>query len=291
MTRDLEERHVLITGATSGLGLASARNLAGRGAHVILATRDPAKTEGVMAELRAAPHASVSHVLLDLSSQAAVRDAAKRVLDRHDRLDVLMNNAGVIGVPFARTVDGWESHFATNHLGHFSLTNLLLPLLLRTPGSRVVVVSSSMHKLARIGRDDLLWEKTRYQPWLAYARSKLANLLFLRELDRRLATRPSTDTIAVGAHPGVTPTKPQDATTRLGRAVMAVVGQPLEVGVLPQIHAATADVAPGTYWGPSRWAEMKGPPGPAKPSRRAQNDADARWLWEQSAELTGLGAL
>jgi NAD(P)-dependent dehydrogenase (short-subunit alcohol dehydrogenase family) len=278
-------KHVLITGATSGLGLASARVLCERGAHVILATRNPEKTEAVVRALTG----SVSHVPLDLSSQASVRDAAKRVLDRYERLDVLMNNAGVIGVPFARTVDGWESHFATNHLGHFTLTNLLLPLLLGTPGSRVVVVSSSMHKLGRIDRDDLLWHTTRYRPWHAYARSKLANLLFLRELDRRLAATRS-GTIAVGAHPGVTPTKPKDATTFFGRALMAVVGQPMEMGVLPQIHAATADVPRGTYWGPARWAELKGPPGPAKPSRRARNDADARWLWERSAELTGVDA-
>ena len=280
-------KHVLITGATSGLGLASARILRRRGDHVILATRNRAKTEAVVRELGG----SVSHVPLDLSSRASVKDAAKRVLDRYDRLDVLMNNAGVIGVPFAQTVDGWESHFATNHLGHFALTNLLLPLLQRTAGSRVVVVSSSMHKFGAIDRDDLLWEKTPYKPWRAYARSKLANLLFLRELDRRLAAHSPSGTIAVGAHPGVTPTKPREKTTFLGRALMAVVGQPLEMGVRPQIHAATADVPRGTYWGPARLGELKGPPGPATPSRRARNDADARWLWERSAELTGVDAL
>ena len=279
-------RNVLITGATSGLGLASARILGERGHHVILATRNREKTDAVMAKLGG----SVSHVPLELSSPASVRDAAKRVLDRYDRLDVLMNNAGVIGVPLSRTVDGWESHLATNHLGHFALTNLLLPLLSRTPGSRVVVVSSSMHKFGRIDRDDLLWEKTPYKPWRAYARSKLANLLFLRELDRRLAAKGSS-TIAVGAHPGVTPTKPREQTTFFGRALMAVVGQPMEMGVLPQIHAATADVPRGSYWGPARWGELTGQPGPAKPSRRAQSDADARWLWERSAELTGVDAL
>ncbi len=202
---DQSGRVALITGANSGIGLQAARALAERGAHVVLACRTRPKAVVARDEvLVAAPDATVSLVDLDLTSLEAVRAAGHEVLAQFDRLDLLINNAGVMATPYERTTNGYELQLATNHLGHAALTAHLLPLLLATDGSRVVGVSSLAHRIGKIAFDDLQSEHG-YQPWRAYGQSKLANLLFTFELQRRLV-RAGAGTIAVAAHPGISDT-------------------------------------------------------------------------------------
>ncbi|HEX5367608.1 MAG TPA: oxidoreductase [Acidimicrobiales bacterium] len=304
-TADLPDqtgRTVLITGANSGLGLASAEALARRGATVLMACRDPARAEVArtsVAEVAAGPQPRT--VPLDLADLASVRAAAESVGGSVERLDVLMNNAGVMAPPLSRTADGFELQLGTNHLGHFALTGLLLPSLRRATAPRVVTTSSSMHRQARGRWDDLNYERTTYRRWPAYGRSKLANLLFVRELGRRAAAAGS-DLVSIGAHPGYAATQLQVNTARssgnrvaatvLG-AVMAagnaVLGQPAAGGARPQLYAATApEVRSGDYYGPGGPFEMRGAPRPAGMSSAARDDAAARRLWEASEELTGV---
>jgi NAD(P)-dependent dehydrogenase (short-subunit alcohol dehydrogenase family) len=276
-----EGRRFVITGASAGLGLETARVLAGRGATVVLAVRDPAKGERVAAGLAG----TVEVRRLDVAELASVRAFAADV----GAFDVLVNNAGVLAVPHALTGDGVETHLATNHLGHFALTNLLLPQL----RDRVVVVGSDAHHGARLDLDDLNWERRPYRPYAAYAASKLANLLFLAELQRRLTAAGST-LRAVGAHPGSTATA---ITANTGNAFLTWVGSwghrlagmPVWKGALPILYAATMDVPGNTFIGPGGFLEMKGWPTAVGRSRDAIDPDLARGLWERSEELTGVG--
>ena len=296
MIPDLRERTVVVTGATSGLGLRSAQALAARGARVLLAGRSPAKLGAAQATVAAvATGPAPETVVLDLDDQAAVRRAAADVASRVDRLDVLMNNAGVMAVPEARTVDGFEVQLATNHLGHVALTGLLLPALLAAPAPRVVTTSSVAHRMGRIRWDDLHWERSRYSRWGAYGQSKLANLLFAFELDRRVrvAGLPIT---SVAAHPGYTRTNLVNSGMNLGRrrvggtisqAVTALVAQSAEVGALPQLRAAVdVGVPPGAYVGPDGPMEMNGPPRLVSPPGPAQDPVLAARLWSLSEMAT-----
>lgn len=288
---------VLVTGSNSGLGYETARVLAARGGHVILACRSEDKARAAMDAIREeTPRASLEFLKLDLSSLNSVQDAAHEVRERHRQLDLLINNAGVMWLPPGRTEDGFEMHFGTNHLGHFALTGRLLPLLLNTPGARVVTVSSIGHRMGRIHFDDLNLENG-YGKQKAYAQSKLANLVFTHELQRRLSAA-GVGLIAVAAHPGIAGTnlaspaleqmglkRLADFTARVGPMLAR---RPVQ-GALPSLYAATAgDVNGGDYIGPDRFFEITGYPAKGRSSPRALDPELGRRLWTLSEELTGV---
>jgi NAD(P)-dependent dehydrogenase (short-subunit alcohol dehydrogenase family) len=292
---DQSGRTVLVTGASDGLGLATAEALAAKGAHVLMACRNPDKGDRARARVAlAATGPEPALVALDLADLASVRACAAAVADAVDRLDVLVNNAGIMAVPFSRTVDGFEVQLGTNHLGHYALTGLVLPTLLRAPAPRVVTVASSAHKGGRNRWDDVDGKMGR---WPAYSRSKLANLLFAGELGRRAAAAGSV-LVSAAAHPGDASTHMMTASvessrTRLGgpvmRAATRVLGQSPAAGAQPQLYAATMPgVASGDYFGPDGPFEMRGHPTRVDVSRAAQDTAAAAQLWDLSAELTGV---
>jgi len=282
-------RIAVVTGANSGIGFETARVLAEHGATVILACRDVAKGEAAAARISGPGPVATAH--LDLGSLASVRTAASEIHERHQRLDLLINNAGLMMPPYGTTSDGFELQFGTNHLGHFALTGLLLDLLLPTAGSRVVTVSSNMHRAGRLNFADLQ-SAQRYRRVAAYGQSKLANLMFSYELQRRLAAagaRPS----ALAAHPGTAIT----ALTRyfppaVDRAYHAI-GQPIaqqpQSGALPTLRAATDPGARGgEYYGPDGWLEFKGHPHRVGSSARSHDEQAQRRLWQESERLTGV---
>jgi NAD(P)-dependent dehydrogenase (short-subunit alcohol dehydrogenase family) len=281
----------MITGANSGIGLEAARTLAGAGARVIMASRNTEKGEAAAAEIRASfPDAQLDVRKLDLSSLASVRAFAEGFDEQ--QLDLLINNAGVMVPPYTKSADGFELQLATNHLGHFALTGLLLDKVLATPHARVVTISSTAHKMGKIKFDDLQRERS-YNRWPAYGQSKLANLLFALELDRRLKAAGS-DVLSVAAHPGYSATNLQFAVTpsrieRLGSAVLnRVYAQSAEQGALPTLYAATAEIAGGSFVGPDGFQEMRGKPKVVTPTRAARDPETARRLWDVSEELTGV---
>ncbi|HEU0214139.1 MAG TPA: oxidoreductase [Jiangellaceae bacterium] len=286
---DLAGRTAVVTGANSGLGLQVSIELARHGAHVVLACRDRAR--GAAALERVVGSAEL--VVLDLADLASVRAAATEIGRSHDRLDLLVCNAGVMATPHRLTVDGFELQFGTNHLGHFALTGLVLPCLLAGMGTRVVVVSSNMHRLGRMSADDLGLDH-RYQKWFAYGRSKLANLLFMTELQRR-ADVAGVDLTGVGAHPGWASTNlqvtgPRMAGSGIEQALTMVgnrlFGQSAQSGALPLLRAATdPNVAPAGYYGPGA---RRGHPGRASMSAAARDPVTARALWKESERLTGV---
>jgi protochlorophyllide reductase len=300
---DQAGRTVLVTGANSGLGLRSAQALAASGARVLLACRNRSRGEAArkaVAEGATGPAPEV--VALDLSDLASVRAAAQDLTGRTAALDVLINNAGIMAVPKSRTADGFESQFGTNHLGHYALTGLVLPLLLRgADGGRVVTTSSNAHRAGRGLWDDPNYETGRYSRWGAYGQSKLANLLFMRELARR-AAEAGTSLTSVAAHPGYAATHLQSASAesagpwpvrKLAAAGMAIgnvlVAQSDEAGAQPQLYAATMpDVGSGDYWGPGGWGEMRGSPTRVGMSKQAQDAEAAKKLWELSEDLTAI---
>jgi NAD(P)-dependent dehydrogenase (short-subunit alcohol dehydrogenase family) len=284
---DQSGRIAVVTGANSGLGFETVRALAAKGARVVLACRSEERGRDAERRLRAAvPDADARFEPLDLGSLASVRAFAEKLCASEPRLDLLVNNAGVMMPPYGKSADGFETQLGTNHLGHFALTGLLMDALRGTKGARVVTVSSLAHFWGRIDFDDLQSERS-YDPARAYGQSKLANLLFVRELARRLAAAGS-DTIAAAAHPGSTRTELQRHSS-LMRAVVRVFSQAPPEGALPTLYAATAPgVRGGDYFGPSGFAGCLGPPGPARSSRRAQDAAAALRLWEVSEQLTGV---
>ncbi len=299
---DQTGRTVLVTGANSGLGLRSAEALARRGATVVMACRSAERAEVARAQVAAVATGPDPVVVpLDLADLESVRKAAAEVDAAVDRLDVLMNNAGVMAPPLTRTADGFEMQFGTNHLGHFALTGLLLPALRRAGSPRVVTTSSNMHRQGRNEWDDPNYERTRYRKWAAYGRSKLANLLFMRELDRR-ARDAGVDLTSAAAHPGYASTHLQGASadqsggwllSRATGAIMAIgnglVAQSDAAGALPQLYAATMDdVASGDYVGPDGPFEMRGGPKTVGMSSAARDDEAAARLWALSEELTGV---
>ncbi len=273
-------RRFVVTGATAGIGLETAKALAERGAQVVLAVRNQAKGEAVAETMSG----DVEVRLLDVADLSSVRAFAADL----GPVDVLVNNAGVLGVPFGRSPDGVELHFATNHLGHFALTNLLLPRLT----DRVVVVGSRSHHSGVLDLDDLDWEQRGYQGYAAYAQSKLANLLFLADLQRRLTEVGSTIR-ATGAHPGSTATAITSNTgsrvkTWIGGFGHRLTGMPTWRGALPTLYAATMDVPGNTYVGPDRLGEMRGWPVNVGRSRAASDPDLAKALWARSEQLSGV---
>ena len=294
---DQSGRIAVVTGATSGLGLATAVELARSGAQVVLTARSAGRGEAALARLREqVPGAAAEVAELDLTRLESVRSFAAAAAERHSRLDLLVNNAGVMATPEGRTADGFELQIGTNHLGHFALTALLLPLLLAVPGSRVVTVSSNGHRLGRVALDDLNWERRRYHRWPAYFQSKLANLLFAFELSRRLE-RAGAGTSSLAAHPGLSqselsrsyPGLVGRAQSLLMRATTPLFGQSSERGALPQLRAATdPDLPGGSYLGPGGRGEVRGAPVLVGCSARARDEKTAARLWDLSAELTGV---
>ncbi len=289
---DQTGRVAVITGANTGLGYETALALAGHGAHVVLAVRNLDKGKDAAARITAtSPHADVALQELDLTSLDSVRAAAEQLRSAHDRIDLLINNAGVMYTPKETTKDGFEMQFGTNHLGHFALTGLLLDRLLPVAGSRVVTVSSMGHRiLADIHFDDLQWER-RYNRVAAYGQAKLANLLFTYELQRRLA--PHGTTIAAAAHPGGSHTELGRYTPTAFRPLVNVffnvIAQDAAMGALPTLRAATdPGVLGGQYYGPDGFAETRGYPKLVGSSEKSHDVTMQRRLWAVSEELTGV---
>jgi NAD(P)-dependent dehydrogenase (short-subunit alcohol dehydrogenase family) len=307
---DMSGKTVIVTGASSGIGLEAAKALAAAGARVVLAVRDPAKGEAAAAAMNGATEVRK----LDLASLDSVRAYARDWTGAAGAagaaetsgttgttetaadaaaspVDLLINNAGVMIPPLSRTADGFELQFGTNHLGHFALTNLLLPAI--TSGGRVVTVSSDAHRFGRIDFDDLNWERRRYRAWRAYGQSKLANLLFTSELQRRL-TEAGSHIRATAAHPGYAATNLQSRSgSRFWDWAMAGIGNRLIAqdaagGALPTLYAATADIPGDSFAGPGGLGGMRGAPKLVGRSSRARDPAAGRRLWTVSEQLTGV---
>jgi NAD(P)-dependent dehydrogenase (short-subunit alcohol dehydrogenase family) len=293
---DQSGRVAVVTGASAGLGLATGTVLAARGATAILACRDAAKGERVADRIRAENEpADVRVVRLDLASLASVHEAAGELRSAYPRIDLLINNAGVMAVPYQRTEDGFELTLATNHLGHFALTGLVLDRLLGTAGSRIVTVSSNAHRRGVIRFDDLQSERG-YDPDAAYAQSKLANLLFTTELNARLEAA-GAETIALAAHPGNVRTDLWRTSSRLERLLIGArlgrltswLVQDTQAGALPTLRAAVDPSAHGgDSFGPSGRFEYTGPPTRVEPSSRAHDERARQRLWAASEQLTGV---
>jgi NAD(P)-dependent dehydrogenase (short-subunit alcohol dehydrogenase family) len=278
---DMAGRTVIVTGANSGIGRAAASALAGAGAHVVLAVRNTDKGRAAAASMPGDTEVRP----LDLASLASVREFASAW---EGEIEILINNAGVMAPPLGRTAEGFELQLGTNHLGHFALTNLLLEHVT----GRVVSVSSGAHRMGSVDLDDLSWERKPYRAWRAYGQSKLANLLFTAELQRRLSAAGSS-VLATAAHPGYSATNLQfhsgrrtlDLLMGIGNRVIA---QDEQAGALPTLYAAVADVPPNSFAGPGGLMEMRGKPKLVGRSKAAKDTDVARRLWDLSEELTGV---
>jgi NAD(P)-dependent dehydrogenase (short-subunit alcohol dehydrogenase family) len=291
---DQSGRTAVVTGANSGIGLVTARELARRGARVVLACRSEVRGKEAEDRIRGeVPGADAEFRRLDLADLGSVREFAAAF--PYERVDLLVNNAGVMALPYRKTSDGFETQFGVNHLGHFALTGLLLPRLRAAGAARVVSVSSGLHALANIDLDDLNSERN-YRRWVAYGRSKTANLLFIHELARRLRAQGS-DIVAAAAHPGYAATSLQTrgvrmegrrAAERLAELGNRVIAQPAEAGALPTLYAATAPgVRPDSFTGPSVFM-WRGAPARSWRARWTLNDVAGERLWSASERLTGV---
>jgi len=292
---DLSGRTAVVTGANSGIGFETAKVLAARGATVVLACRNPVKAQNALDDIRAAaPGADVSTLEMDLGSLASVRKAADALLAERSVIDLLVNNAGVTLLPYGLTTDGFEQHFGVNYLGHFAFTGLVLNAVLAAPAGRIVTVGSNAHRLGKIDFDDIPFTQG-YRPLRAYARSKLANLLFAFELQRRLAkTGASTQSLA--AHPGGANTEILESVGPIKKRIKQVVDyipNPIvhsaHKGALPTLRAATDPASKGgEYYGPRGLLKMTGPPVLVTSSAATRDTETAERLWELSERLTGV---
>ena len=289
---DLKDKVVIITGANVGIGLETAKAFAQKNAHTILACRNLEKAETALSQIHTeVPEASAEVMQLDLASLASIRQFADTFKGKHQRLDVLANNAGLTAVPYSKTEDGFELVFGTNHFGHFALTGLLMERIAATPGARVVTVSSIGHRNATIDFDDFIYEAGKqYSSNAAYGRSKLANLLFTYELQHRFKTY-DMDALALAAHPGTSQSnlllhiRLFDFLYPLLKHLL----QTSEMGALPTLRAAVdPDVHGGEYFGPSGRFEFQGHPVLVQSNEASHNREDAKRLWEVSEELTGV---
>ncbi|GAB4213217.1 MAG: oxidoreductase [Sandaracinaceae bacterium] len=294
---DQSGKTFVVTGGNSGIGYEAAVALARKKAHVILACRSPQRAADALASLKAAaPGASAEVMALDLASLKSVRAFAESYLAQRKTLDGLVNNAGLMALPYTKTEDGFEMQLGTNHLGHFALTGLLLPALLAAPAARVVNVASQAHRMGRIHFDDLMGERG-YEPWAWYGQSKLANLLFTYELQRRLEAK-GARAIALACHPGYSATAlqqkgPEMEGSKLKGAIMslgnALLAQSAAMGALPTLRAACDPGAKGgDYYGPRGLGELAGYPTLVRSNARSHDREVQRRLWEESVKLTGV---
>ena len=292
---DMSGKVIIITGANSGIGYESARELSRKGAEVVFASRNQTKAKDAMARIwNTNPDAQMKFIELDLANLDSIQNFAEQFNLAYKRLDILLNNAGIMLVPYGKTTDGFENTIGTNHLGHFALTGLVLDKLSKTPGARVVNVASNAHYGGEMDFKNLLYENGReYTPMDAYGRSKLANLVFTYELQRRFQSR-GVDVIALAAHPGISAT---GLANHLFFAKMAWLIQPLmklifqssAMGALPSLRAAVDPGARGgEYYGPDGKGERSGYPIVVDSNLVSKNEEDARMLWEISEELTGI---
>lgn len=283
---DQSGRLAVITGASAGLGAETARVLAAKGAHVIMAVRDLVKGETVGSAIRKeTPEAQLELLQLDLADLTSVAAFVDRMTQTTPKIDLLINNAGVMVPPEGRTAQGFELQMGTNHLGHFAMTAGLLPMLKASPGARLVVLSSIAHKSGALNFDDLTWTQRRYNRWGAYGASKLANLMFAYEAARRFG---GPDLRVIAAHPGATAT---ELMRHLGpaKALAPLFAQSVEMGTLPTLRAATdPDAQNGEYYGPKGFMEIRGAPVKVGSTRASRDEAAAAKLWEMSEELTGV---
>jgi NAD(P)-dependent dehydrogenase (short-subunit alcohol dehydrogenase family) len=285
---DLSGKVAIVTGANSGIGYETARALAHKGAHIVMACRNLEKATVAAEQIRGEdPAGTVDVMELDLGDLDSVHRFAAAFQDRFARLDLLINNAGIMMPPYGKTAQGFETQFGVNHLGHFALTGLLLDLIVQTPGSRVVTVSSTAHRFGGIDFDDLQWAEKEYRPNPAYGQSKLANLLFTYELQRKLQSAGSK-TLSVAAHPGWTETNLQQHAGTIS-FLNRFFAQDPPMGALPTLYAATGpDVEGGDYYGPSGFIEMRGHPKKVKSNGPSHDQATAERLWAISEELTDI---
>ena len=285
---DQTGRVAIVTGANRGIGLPTAEELSRRSARVVMACRSVESARAAAGRIgRGNLSGSVDVMELDLANLASIREFAQEFRRRFERLDLLINNAGVMLPPLTRTADGFEVQIGTNHLGHFALTARLLKLLVETAGSRVVTVASTGHRFAAIDFDDLQWQARKYQPIRAYFESKLANLLFTYELQRRF-DRAGVQALAAAAHPGWTGTDLLRFSRVLQWLSSFLAMSPLQ-GALPTLYAATApDVQPGGYYGPDGFAQISGYPGQVRSSSASRDSTVAARLWTVSEELVSL---
>ena len=291
---DLSGKIIIITGANSGIGYESAREFARKGAEVIVASRNPEKAERAIVRIREdLPAAKLKFIELDLANLASIRKFTEEFKLDYTRLDILLNNAGIMLVPFGKTVDGFERTVGTNHLGHFALTGLLLDVLSATPGARVVNVASNAHYAGEMDFNNLLFENGGYAPMKAYGRSKLANLLFTYELQRRFQSS-GQDVVALAAHPGISATELANhlffnLISWIIQPAMKLIFQSSSMGALPSLRAAAdSEALGGQYYGPDGKGEKSGYPIVVDSNSASKNEDDARKLWKISEELTGI---
>jgi len=292
---DLTGKVIIVTGANSGIGFEAAKEFARKGAETILACRSMDKGQAALNEILAEiPDAPAEVMPMDLASLVSVNQFVDDFKAKYDRLDVLVNNAGIMMVPYATTEDGFESQFGINHLGHFALTASLIDLLLKTPGSRVVNISSTGHRIGNMDFDNLMYEGGNgYSPAGAYGRSKLANLLFTNELQRRFEAS-GVDAIAVAAHPGGSNTNLASHLEdrwyyKLASPLLEQMMQSAAMGALPTLRAAVDPNAEGgDYYGPGGFMEQRGYPVLVQSNGASHNATDAKRLWQVSEELAGV---
>ena len=290
---DLTGKAAIITGANSGVGYETALELARHGATTIFACRSSSRGESALRRIKKAiPSADVQLAILDLGDLSSISEFAQDFKDTHEKLDMLINNAGIMATPYRSTADGFESQFGTNHLGHFALTAELIPVITAAPSSRVVNVSSLAHRGESIDFENLQTGNRNYNRWRAYGRSKLANLIFTYELQRRLASAGIQHVESLAAHPGVSRTNIAQGLGWIGKIAMPVAGlffQSAQMGALPILRAATdPEARGGQYYGPNKPNERKGYPVIVTSSSESHDTEVARRLWEQSEKLTGV---
>jgi len=282
-------RIVIVTGSSSGIGYETARVLANKQASVIIAVRNLDKGNKALAKIiQQNKDADVQVMELDLANLASVKNFAENFQKNYSRLDLLINNAGVMIPPYAKTTDGFELQFGTNHLGHFALTGQLLKLLISTQGSRIVNVSSGAHNFGKIDFDDLNWEKRNYAQWTAYGDSKLANLYFTYELDRKLKDQ-GIKTVVTASHPGWTATELQRTGGNVMKYLNGIFAQDITMGALPTLRAAIEEGLKGAeYFGPNGFMEIGGYPVQVESNELSKDRAIAQKLWEVSEQLTSV---
>lgn len=280
---------VIVTGSSSGIGYEAAKVLASKGAEVILAVRNLSKGESALKKIKSfSNEANVFVMELNLASLSSVRKFTENFKLRYSSLDLLINNAGVMIPPYSKTEDGFELQFGTNHLGHFALTGLVMDLLTATPGARIVNVSSAAHKYGNINFEDLNWEKRKYNAWKAYGDSKIANLYFTYELQKRLK-KSGSKLLVTAAHPGWTATDLQRNSGFF--EFMNIIAQKTEMGALPTLRAAIeSNISGGEYFGPADWMEWRGYPRLVQSNKLSRDEAISNKLWEVSERLTGVNS-